>query len=790
MSKKENKKTKRTGRMFKLIKPIFLFGLVGLVILGAYTYKLSQEVEQKFSLSHKWDIPSKIYSDAAYYYPGISIKQARLSEKLGRLGYRNTGAKINGPGDYAITPEHIEIYLHDFDYPLEEFKGYPVKIKLQDGIISEIIRSETGETVPALKLEPELVATIFGDQMEDRTLVTLKEAPQHLLEAIIVVEDERFFKHRGIDYIAILRAAVKDIAARKIVQGGSTLTQQLVKNYFLTSKKSMIRKLQEAIIALILESKHSKEEILEAYINEIYLGQRGSSSVSGVGEASKLYFAKNVDQLTLGESALLAGMIRGPNSYNPFSRKEKARERRDLVLGKLYEEKLITKEAYKNALAEQIITPSRPTKTNMAPYFMDFVKMQLADLYSDDILKKEGLKIFTTLDMTHQLIAEQVVKEEIDRLEKDYASVLPKGHEEPLQGALVSIHPQTGFIRAMVGGRSYNDTQFNHISQAVRQPGSTFKPFVYLTAFDPKRTSNLYAPTSKIDDTTFSVTAGGENWTPKNYDKTEHGEVTLRTALTHSYNIAAARLGLNVGLDAVVNTARDCGITSDLQAVPSVSLGSFEVTPLEMAAAYTIFPNGGIRAEPISIIHVVTKEGEILERKNIEMKRIFDPEPVYLTTSILKDVIDRGTGAGARRFGFNGIAAGKTGTTSSYRDAWFVGFTPNYLALAWVGYDDNTTTNMSGGRAALPIWAKFMKEAVGDNKEDFPIPKGIILVKIDPSTGLLSSSSCPGGSFEPFIEGTEPNELCSGHGTKNTETYKGNSKWPEKKKWAGRRFRQ
>lgn len=758
---KKGKKGGGIGRLKKWLKAIIFVGIIALIVGGGYLYHVTKGVEYQFNRSHKWDIPSKIYSDAAYYYPGLDIGLTGLREKLARLGYRDTGAKIVGPGDYSIKPGQIEIYLHDFDYPLQEFKGFPVRMALNGNIITEIVRVDAETTLPSLKLEPELVAAIFGETMEDRTLVTLKEVPQHLLESIVIVEDERFFKHRGVDFIAIVRAALKDIMALKIVEGGSTLTQQLVKNYFLTSKRSFARKLEEAVIAMILESKHSKAEILEAYINEIYLGQRGASSVSGVGEAARLYFAKNVDQLTLGECALLAGMIKAPNRYNPFNKKEDAKARRDFVLKKLYKSHLITKSEYEKAVSEPIITPERPTKINLAPYFIDFVKMQLASLYSDDLLGKEGLRIFTTLDMAHQLTAEKVVKSEIARLEKDFENILPKDHQGELEGALVAINPQTGYIRAMVGGRSYLDTQFNHISQALRQPGSTFKPFVYLTAFDPKRAGHLYAPASIIEDSSFSVTAGGEEWSPKNYDKKEHGNVSLRTALTNSYNVATAKLALNIGLDAVKKTAQDCGITSDLMAVPSMALGSFEVTPLEMAAAYTVFPNNGIRAEPISIIHVVTKEGEILERKNIEMKRVFDPQPVYLTTSILKDVIDRGTGAGARAHGFAGIAGGKTGTTSNYKDAWFVGFTPNYLALAWVGYDDNATTNMSGARAALPIWAKYMKEAVGASREDFASPKGILLVKVDPSTGLLASPRCSGSKFELFIEGTEPNELCT-----------------------------
>lgn len=762
MAKSLEKKS-RVRLFFKLFKYFIFLAAIFIVVGTVYTYHTSKEIESKFNQSRKWDIPSKIFSDAAYYYPGMGVDPLRLKDKLNRLNYRNVTGKIATAGDYTIAPDRIEIFLHDFNYPMEEFKGFPATLSISDNIITDITNISTGETLPTLKLEPETIATIFGQNMEDRTLVKLNEVPQHLLESIIVTEDERFFKHSGVDPLAIGRAAFKDLLALKVVEGGSTLTQQLVKNYFLTSKKTFARKFQEAMISLILEHNHTKAEILEAYINEIYLGQRGTSSVSGVGEAAKLYFAKNVDQLTIGECALLAGMIRAPNLYNPFNKSIAVKERRDFVLAKLYKNELITKAEYETAIAEPMVTPIRPTRTNLAPYFIDFVKMQLASLYSDDILQKEGLRIFTTLDMSHQLIAERVVKEELERLEKDFANVLPKDHQKQLQGALISIQPQTGFIRALVGGRSYLETQFNHITQAMRQPGSVFKPFVYLTAFDPERSPKLFAPSSLIDDTSFTIEAGGKDWTPLNYDKKEHGTVTLRHALTQSYNIATAKLALDIGLDAVVKTAKDCGISSDLLAVPSIALGSFEVTPLEMAGAYTIFPNAGIRAEPISIITVVTKDGEILEHKNIEMKRVFEPQPVYLTISVLKDVVDKGTAAGARAMGFEGLAAGKTGTTNNYKDAWFVGFTPSYLTLTWVGYDDNADTNLSGARGALPIWAKFMKTAVGNSQEDFPSPKGIILVKIDPKTGLLASESCPESGFEPFIEGTEPEELCTNH---------------------------
>ena len=753
-------KRKRKIHLFGFIKKAFFGFIVFLLLLGGYEYRSVKRLEHQLGRSLKWDIPSKIYSDAAYYYPGLSIDLLEFKRKLERLEYRERTDKVEGQGEYVIKDGTILLYLRDFEYPTEKFLGFPIRIETSEGVIKSISRLDTGESLSSFKLEPELIARIFGPSMEDRTLVKLDEVPSYLKDAIILIEDERFYKHIGIDPAAILRAIIKDITSFKIVEGGSTLTQQLVKNYFLTSKRSFSRKIEEAIISVILELKHSKDEILEAYLNEIYLGQRGTSSVSGVGEASRLYFGKDVSQLTVAEAALLAGMIRAPKRYNPFLQKDSAMERRNFVLKRMYEAHYISKDDYEKAIREPILTPTRTARTNLAPYFTDYVKNEIASAYSEDVLTKEGLRIFTTLDVSHQLAAERVVKEEIERLERDYASILPKDKVGELQGALISIQPQTGYIRAMVGGRDYEKSQFNHISQALRQTGSTFKPFVYLSAFDPTRGGAFYAPSSIISDRSFNVEVGGKEWSPQNYDKMEHGDVSLREALAYSYNIATARLALSIGLDAVVDVARRAGIKSELSPVPSLALGAFEVTPLEMAYAYSIFPNGGIRAEPISVISVVTRDGKVLERKNMEMKRVFDPKPVYLTTSVLKDVLEYGTAAAARKLGFHGIAAGKTGTTDNYRDAWFVGFTPDYLALAWVGYDDNTPINMSGARAALPIWVRFMKEVVGDSKKDFTSPDGIILVKVDKNTGLLASPKCGEGVYDLFIEGTEPEESC------------------------------
>lgn len=763
--RKKNNKNKdslgsRIRRVWRLIKILAAIFVISWIALAYYSHHLDREIESKFDQPRKWDLPSRVYSDAEYLYPGLNINERKIVAKLDRLGYRNTVDKITGPGDYIIRPDVLDIWLHDFSYPEDDFKGFAVRIFLDNGVIKSIARFDKNEPQELLRLEPEEIASIFNDKMEDRTIIKLADVPRTLVDAIILIEDERFMQHGGIDPLGIVRAMLVNLRSMKVVQGGSTLTQQLVKNFFLYPKRSFIRKINEMLIAWRIEQKHTKAEILEAYLNEIYLGQRGSASVSGVEEASRLYFAKDVSQITIGECALLAGMIRSPSLYNPITHPDKAIERRDFVLSRMLEAGAITKEQYAEAKSEKIVTPNVKARVATAPYFIDFVKRQLRDLYPPEVLQTEGMRIFTTVDMFMQLAAEEAVASEIAQVEKDNAKILPKDHQGNLQACLVAVQPSTGYLRALVGGREYAVTQFDRCTQAQRQPGSTFKPFVYLTALDSRRSAKPFTPASLIDDRSFEIEAGGKMWRPANYDKKERGPVTVRTALEQSLNIATSRLALAVGLENVVATARDAGISSTLQPVPSIALGAFEVTPMEMAGAYTIFPNGGILAEPLSIMKVVTKEGEIVQSKAMRMKREFDAAPVFLTTNLMKGVIERGTGASVRTRGFTPPAAGKTGTTSSYRDAWFVGFTPGLLALVWVGYDDNAEIKMSGARAALPVWARFMKTVDLNGNGDFSSPSGIILVNVDQRTGGLVSSACPGGITEAFIEGTEPAKKC------------------------------
>lgn len=725
------------------------FLAVGLVVFALYLIYLHFQITSKFEF-HRWNLPSRVYSDSFPLYRGRQVTIQEIKEKLQALGYQEISSAPRAHGEYQQSSGNFEIYLHQFEYPNEIFSGYPIRFTLSNHQVGDIVRGDTGEPVALARLEPELIASLFDEAMEDRTVVKLTEVPEDLIQAIIEIEDARYYSHIGIDPIGIGRAFMVNLQSGRIVQGGSTLTQQLVKNFFLHPKKSFLRKFNEMLMAFLMELRYSKEEILEAYLNEIYLGQRGPASISGVAEAARYYFSKEVTQLSLAECAMIAGMVRLPGYYNPILQPKQAKERRNFVLKRLLEEELILQIEYEQAIRAPL--PHRPHEKvpSGAPHFVDFIQKRLKQNFPSDVLRSEGLKIFTTLEMNLQRAAEAAVERRLQELNK-----------ADLESAFIALQPQTGHIRAYVGGRDYSITQFDHASEAHRQPGSAFKPFVYLTALDPTQTDLSYTLASILEDEPFSVKAGGELWSPQNYSKDYHGRVPLRRALEKSYNVATARLALNIGLEHVIYTARQAGIKSPLKEYPALSLGVFEVTPLELIMAYSIFPNQGVKTEPVAIRQVVTPEGEVLEKKDFEMKKVFSEDVIFLMNQLLKGVLDRGTAASARAQGFHAIAAGKTGTTSDYRDAWFVGYTPDLLALSWIGYDDNRVTGLSGSSGALPIWTTFMKAATtGRGTQDFPATPNIILVPIDRETGLLAKNRCGSSYDEYFIEGTEPKKYC------------------------------
>jgi len=766
----------RSRTSVKFLKIFIVLSLILGTILFFYTQYLSHIVTEKFS-GPKWDLPSKVYSDALQLYPGLDIRSVHLKEKLDRLGYQEVSDPVSRPSEYHVEGEQWAIYLNDFSYPLKKFTGFPLFLDIEDSVITKLYQKKD-EEIPLAELEPELITEFFGSSREDRQLVKLEEVPPNLLNAIISVEDARFLEHSGVDPKGIFRAFFTNLKNLSIVQGGSTITQQLVKNFFLTQKRSYIRKLNEALMALIVESRYSKDAILEAYVNEVYMGQRGSTGIYGIAEASKFYFSKSLEKLSLSECALLAGIIRGPGVFSPFKNKSLATKRRNVVLRKMLETNTLIQSEYEEALKDPLKVKKFLSPPNIAPYFVDFVKMELLESYSEKVLNTQGLKIFTTLDPLLQIFANQAMAVSLKHLEANFPH-LKDSSEDILQGAFMAIQPQTGFIRALIGGRNYTESQFNRITQAHRQPGSLFKPFVFLTAFSIDH-GKKYKLTDILSNEPFTLTYDKQVWEPTNYvplhpdEKEEEKEtVTLRETLEQSINIPTARLASEIGFKKVAQMIKKLGIQSPMPAIPSLALGSKEVTPLEIATAYSVLANGGIRATPISIKQVVDPEGNVLERRSIEVEKVASEEATYLITYALEGVLNSGTGRGVKLFGFTKPAAGKTGTTNEYMDAWFSGYTPDLVGVAWVGYDKEKKVGLTGAQAALPIWTRFMLKATEYKPEhDFLVPEDIVFATIDPESGELASKKCPGSFKEAFMKGTEPKRVCELHNPKKKKKKK------------------
>ncbi|HLD74633.1 MAG TPA: PBP1A family penicillin-binding protein [Bdellovibrionota bacterium] len=743
---------------------IFFFFLLSFVL---YYFHLNSIIKSKFE-GRKWDIPSKVFSGNYLLYPGLKLHVQQFEERLERLKYK----KINMPhpeqGEYFFNSSHREIldlfiYLHNFHVPTEIKKGQNIHIELQENTIKNITDSESGEILLTSELEPELIALIYENEIEERRVIQLQTVPPDLLNAIISIEDERFFEHKGVDPQGVLRATLRNLKSLRFAQGGSTLTQQLVKNFFLSRKKTLTRKFTEAFMSLMIEAKYTKDQILETYINEIYFGNHGPIAIHGVAEAAFYYFSKDIKSLTLSESALLAGMIQAPNRYSPLVNLERALARRNQVLNKMYEQKKIVRREYVQAKLQTIQVKKAPVEmARQTPYFTDFLKSELQKNFSIHTLSQEGYYIFTTLDVSLQKSAEKSIRNHLNYLEKKKPELIDE--KNPLQAALISIEPHTGYIKAMVGGRHYETSQFNRAFQAQRQSGSVFKPFVYAAAFEffPKK----YTPSTTLLDTPFVLKYEGQTWEPQNYDGKFRNEVSLREALESSINIPTARLAWDVGIKNIAQLAKKMGIESSLTEVPSLALGSSNVTPLEIATAYATLANHGFQSYPRAILEVIDSHGELVEKKDISLKSALSPQSAYLLTSLLQGVIERGTGRGVRLMGFDHPAAGKTGTTSDFNDAWFSGYTVHLATTVWVGYDEAKRLGLSGAEGALPLWTHFMIEAHHDKpKVAFDVPENIVFKKIDRETKLLWHKGCPSSFQEIYIEGSEPHISCSLHET-------------------------
>jgi len=738
---------------------LVMVAFVAMIGFAGYTYAV---ITKRFESARRWDLPSRVYSDATPIVPGMRLPRALLEPKLNHVGYHETRERVANPGEYRYVDGGLEIYLQNFEYPDIEFRALPVRIDFDGSTVRSVKRLDDGAPLRGIRIEPELITSIYNNEMEDRLPVALSAVPRSVTDAIIATEDKNFYHHEGISIRGTLGALMTDLRQKAWTHGGSTLTQQLVKNLFLNPERTWKRKALEALEAVLLEARFSKNEILEAYLNEIYLGQNGAVQIIGVEQASQVYFGKHVTYLTLPEAATLAGMIRSPNLLSPLKYPERAKPRRDLVLKLMLDQKKITPDAYEAAVASPLSTARFPRTSRSAPFFVDLVLKQLRETYPETQLKTEGLRIFTTLDTIMQRSAEQALDSGITDLTRRYPNL--KKARTPLEGVILTIQPGTGYVKALVGGRNYSKTQFNRAIQARRQPGSLFKPFVYATAMDPARGQQAFTPATVLDDSPITVRTGNAVWQPQNYDLRFHGRVTVREALAHSYNIPAVRAAIDAGVPNVIKEASTIGIQSRLEPYPSVSLGSFEVTPLEIAYAYSAFANLGVKAEPISILAVSTREGKLLESREVKMKRVAPASVCYVMNDMLKDVFNYGTAARARSLGFEEPFAGKTGTTSNYRDAWFIGYSPRILSLVWVGFDDGTSTRLAGGDACIPIWTAHMNRIAGLVPDvDWKRPDDVIDRMIDPQSGMLATPYCPQPRDEIFVAGTEPTSLCPLH---------------------------
>ena len=607
---------------------------------------------------------------------------------------------------------------------------------------------------------------------ENRSLVPLREIPRPLVQAILAIEDRRFYSHWGIDPIRLARALITDIIARRPEQGGSTITQQLARNLFLTHEKTMTRKLKEIVLAIRIEQTYTKDEILEMYFNQIYFGE----GAYGVDAAAKVFFGKRVQELTLPECALLAGLPRNPRDYSPRRDPDRALRRRNLVLSQMLAARFINRGMYEQASESPLGVTKTRYSSQEAPYFMEMVRQYVDERYGSNQIYEGGLRIHTTIDIDIQHAAEESLEKRLTALEqrnqykKTRAALAKAGgptardknKTEYLQGAIVSMEPSSGQILALVGGRDFNDSNFNRAVQAARQPGSAFKPFIYTAAID-----NGYSPTDIILDTPVSFNAGnGQEWSPHNYDQKFRGPVTLRNALAHSVNVPAAKLLQKLGTSVVTSYAKRLGIKSRLSPDLSLALGTSEVNLLELTSAYGVYANQGVRVAPLYILRVEDKNGKILEQSRTTGEEVLSPETALTMTSMMESVIENGTAASARALGFTAPAAGKTGTTDDYSDAWFVGYVPGVVTGVWVGFDrkQKIGPGMTGAAAALPVWVDVMLAATKNRPpQDFPVPSGVVSRLICTETGLLANPACPSTEIELFREGSEPTGYCNVH---------------------------
>jgi penicillin-binding protein 1B len=766
---------KRWMRYLSYIGVGLVLFAVGAVVIAYLSF--ARMIDERLHGERERTLP-RVYARAAEFRRGQTLSQQDLVIRLNDLGYAERPA-VTGPGEFAVVRNTITLAPRTGDLAGKTIKfTFPVRAATRQnanppgGRGIQAIEVAGKVRTEAVRLDPPLLTALMtSGAREKRRHVPLSTIPERMQQAVLSIEDQSFYSHPGINPFRTIGAFFSNLLGSGRPGGGSTITQQLARMFFLADEFneelqsgtwSYWRKFREALMSLVLERRTSKAEILELYLNDVYLGQRGSFAIHGVAEASRIFFGKDVANLALSEAALIAGVIQSPGSRSPFTNPTRAVERRNIVLGAMAGEDYITEDESTRASREPLRVVTRSVD-NEAPYFVDMVGAQVAEQFKAVTTQPGAVDVYTTLDLNLQRAALDAVRTGLTRVDELLAKRRRK-KPETAQAVLLAIDPRTGEILAMIGGRSYNQSQYNRAIESRRQPGSVFKPFVYLSAFEYAASDGItdLTPASLTIDEPSTFTFDDQVWEPKNYDDYD-GEITLRRALAMSRNLGTIHVGERIGFDKIAALWKKVGVGEPPHGYPSITLGVFELTPIEVAQAYTLFTNGG-NVRPLRSIDHVQAGTRTLTLADPKMKAVARADTTFLVTNMMRSVLNEGTGAGARAAGFTLDAAGKSGTTNDLRDAWFVGFTPELLTVVWVGFDDNQPLGLSGSQAALPIWTEFMKSALaGRPSIQFAVPDGITFAEIDHDTGKLATPACPRTLTESFLVGTEPVEFCELH---------------------------
>jgi penicillin-binding protein 1B len=748
-AKKTSVKTPRHG--WALVRLIAFYAVLLVVaLLAIWTFFLDIQVREKFD-GKKWALPARVYAQPLELYEGLSLTPALLEQELNTLGYRMV-SNVSAAGQYSkrvLSTRDASYQIHSRGFDFWDKRDEPIRfnVAIAENAVTRL-NDIAGAQIPLQRLEPEEIGGIYPSNVQDRVLVKLADLPPLLGETLLAVEDKNFLDHHGVSPLSILRAAWVNVREGDVVQGGSTLTQQLVKNFYLTRERHLRRKAQEAIMSVLLEVHYSKSEILETYINEVFLGQSGVRAIHGFGLASHHYFRQPLRELEPRKIALLIGLVKGPSYFNPWRSPERARSRRDVVLGVMYQERLIDEETYQQALKSPLgIVEDTNTSLVSYPAFVDLVKRQLRQDYQEEDLRSEGLRIFTSLSPGVQRQAEKALSEGVKTLQERH-------NTKDLQGGIVVTSVGSGEVLAMVGNRQPRFEGFNRALDARRPIGSLVKPFVYLTALEQPQRYNLG---SIISDEPLSMKAGdGQQWEPRNFDRVSHGDVPLWQALAKSYNQATARLGIEVGLKSVAATINSAGYEGRVPAVPALTLGSLDMTPFEVSGIYHTLAAEGVYTPLRAIREVLTATGEPLRRYPLQLQQRLSPQAAFQTQYAMQLVMQEGTGRSVMsRLPASLTLAGKTGTTNDQRDSWFAGFSGEHLATVWLGRDDNGATPLTGSTGALQVWAEFMRTLPTQSVNDFP-PEGVSFEWFDNASGNLGSELCPEVTRLPVREEYRP----------------------------------